>query len=112
MLGLVAGITYTVRATLPDEAVAAEYGRWLTNGHIQAVLAAGALSAMVVRLREPAAPICVESRYVFPNREALDRYLRGTAPGLRAEGLRRFPPERGVGFERTIGEVVGEGRID
>lgn len=109
MLGPVANITYTVTASLPDEALAAEYARWLTDGHIQTVLKAGALSAMVVRLREPAAPIRVESRYVFPSRTALDRYLRETSPGLRTEGLRRFPPERGVAFERTIGEVVGEG---
>ena len=28
------------------------------------------------------------------------------APGLRAEGLARFGPERGVRFERRVGEIV------
>ena len=99
-------ITYTVIATLPDAPAASEYIRWLTSGHIQSVVEGGAATAAVVRIEQPAVPIQVESRYLFPDRAAFETYLRDTAPGLRAEGLQKFPPERGVSFERRIGAIV------
>jgi len=98
---------YTVTATLPDEQTAEEYIQWLNGGHIQAVLAGGAESAMVVRTDEPATPLFVETRYLFPTRDALTRYLQHAAPALRAEGLARFPAERGVRFSREVGTVRG-----
>ncbi len=99
-------LIYTVTATLPDEATASEYIAWLNDGHVQAVVSGGAASAHVIRVEEPAAPIQVETRYVFASREDHDRYLRDHAPRLRAEGLARFGPGRGIAFQRRLGRVV------
>ena len=103
-------IAYTVIASLPDAAVASEYIEWLKGGHIQRVVAGGALDARIVRVEQPAMPIQVESRYTFPGRAEFEAYLRDTAPSLRAEGLERFPVSRGVSFDRRVGSVVGECR--
>ncbi len=99
-------IAYTVAAILPDEPTAGEYVEWLKDGHIDQVVEAGAHAAMVVRVTDPASPIRVESRYVFSNRDLFEAYVRQHAPGLRAAGLRRFPPERGIRFERSVAEVL------
>lgn len=98
-------IAYTVTATLPDEATAAEYERWLCGGHIQAVIAGGATEACVTRLLDPRTTIDVEARYLFPNRDVFDQYVAKVAPGLRADGLVRFG-ER-VRFSRRLAEIVG-----
>lgn len=100
------GILYSVIATLPDEATRAEYIAWLEDGHVDQVVKGGAHSAMIVRVVDPPSPLRVETRYVFATRDLFDRYVRQTAPKLREEGLRRFPAQRGVGFERRIGEIV------
>lgn len=105
-MGPTNAVAYTVVAILPDEATRGEYLEWLEDGHVDAVIKAGAHSAMIVRVVEPADPLRVEARYVFANRAMLDTYLAQHAPELRAEGLRRFPPSRGVRFERSIGVVV------
>lgn len=102
-----AQIAYTVRALCPDAPTAQEYLAWLKGGHIQEVIRGGALSAALIRLDDqPGCPSRVEVRYQFADRAALDRYLTQFAPALRADGLKRFPPERGVAFERTVGEIV------
>ena len=49
----------------------------------------------------------VMARYVFPSREAFDRYVREVAPALRAEGLAKFGPQTGVLMERSVSEVAG-----
>jgi hypothetical protein len=100
-------IAYSVVATLPDAGVADEYIRWLTGGHVQQVVSGGAESGLVLRLLEPADAIRVETRYLFPSREAYDRYIRDFAPPLREEGLRLFGPDRGVRMERRLAEVLG-----
>lgn len=99
-------IAYTVIATFPNRDLAKAYIDWLTSGHVQAVLAGGAASGVVVEISDPADPPQVESRYVFPDRDALDRYVREVAPALRADGLQRFGPERGVRMERRIGQII------
>jgi hypothetical protein len=100
-------ICYMVTATLPDEDVLADYLAFLEDGHVDAVVSHGAHSAMIVRLEPaPGAPLRVMTQYIFPTRELFDRYIEHFAPALRADGLRRFPPERGVRFERAIGEIV------
>jgi hypothetical protein len=99
-------IAYSVIATLPDEATASEYTAWLRDGHVDAVVQAGAHSGMIVRIREPGAPIQVETRYIFATRGLFDRYVEHTAPRLRGEGLVRFPASRGVTFERRVGEIL------
>lgn len=95
---------YTVTATISSEKIVTEYISWLKDGHVQAVLGGGAESAVIVRISEPAKPLRVETRYIFPGPEAFARYCTDTAPALRAEGMARF---RGViAFERSIGEVL------
>ncbi len=100
-------IAYTVRATFPDGAMRREWVAWLEDGHVDAVIAGGAHSAMIVMLEsELGERPRGEVHYVFSTREVFDRYVREFAPALRADGLKRFPPERGVVYERTIGEIV------
>lgn len=98
-----ASIAYTVIAVLPDEATRRAYLAWLEDGHVDAVIAAGAHSATIVAVEDPADPIKVETRYVFSTRETLGDYLRDQAPALREEGLRLFGPKTGVLFRREIG---------
>jgi hypothetical protein len=97
-------IAYSVTATLSDPALASEYIAWLRAGHLERVLEGGATTAAIVRIEQPATPVQVETRYTFPDRPAFERYLVETAPGLRAEGLERFP--QGVVFERHVGTIV------
>lgn len=97
-------ILYTVTATLPDEETAQEYVAWLEDGHVDQVVAAGAHSGMIVRLE--GSPIRVRTLYVFATRETFDRYVERAAPALRADGLKRFPPERAIAFAREIGEIL------
>jgi hypothetical protein len=97
-------IAYTVAASFTAAAVADEWLRWLREGHVADVLAGGAERAVIVRLDGPGREF--EVRYEFPSREAFDRYLADHAPRLRAEGLARFPPERGVAYRRSVGEVL------
>lgn len=96
-----AKVSYCVTATLPDEATAGEYLDWLLGGHIEGVLVGGAERAEVVRL--DGEPIRIESRYVFPSRQAMADYEAGPAIPLREDGKRRFG-DRGVSFERRVGE--------
>lgn len=103
-LGMMA-MAYSVSATCPDEATRDEYVAWLRGGHVDAVIAGGADSATIVVFEGEARPRA-EVRYVFSSRERYERYLREHAPGLRAEGLAKFPPERGVVFARTLGHLV------
>lgn len=101
-----------MRLPWPDSQVAAEYVSWLENGHVDLVVNAGAHSAMIVRIDTPAGidsaagPIRVMTQYVFPTRAVFDRYVAEFAPALRAEGLARFGPERGIRMERLTGEIV------
>ncbi len=99
-------IAYTVACTFDDAAVGEAWVAWLRDGHLDEVCAAGALDARIVQLDGPAPRY--EVRYHFADRAAFDAYEAGPAAGLRAEGLARFPPERGVAYARSVGEVVGE----
>ncbi len=107
-------VAYSVTATLPDEGLAREYIAWLVGGHVDQVIRGGAETGMVVRLEDSPGVIRVESCYTFATRDEYERYVRVAAPVLRAEGLRLFPPERGIRMERRLGSVLqslsGEGR--
>ncbi len=97
---------YAVTATFPDERTAAEYVDWLACGHTQHVISAGAASARIVRLdTSPGQPLQIETQYLFPSRAAFDQYVATAAPALRAEGLAKFPPGRGITMQRRSGEV-------
>jgi len=96
--------TYTVSCTFQTDSIAQEWIAWLRDEHLADVLKAGALDAEVVRIDGPT--IKAEVRYHFASREAFTTYDRDQAPRLRAEGLKRFPPERGLFYERSTGESL------
>lgn len=95
---------YTVACEFTDPAVAEEWLQWLREEHLADVLGAGASAAEVVRL--DGSPVRIEVRYRFHSRAAFEVYERDHAPRLRAEGLRRFPLERGLTYTRSTGEIV------
>jgi hypothetical protein len=103
-------ILYTVRATCPGVTVRGRYLSWLVPNHILAVQAGGAASARVV-LPDPnenSETAIVEVQYEFPSRKVFDAYLRDHAPALRADGLKNFPPEAGITYERQVAEIAAE----
>ncbi len=95
---------YTVRCEFDDAAVAQRWLEWMEREHLADVCAAGARRAEAIRF--DGAPASCEVRYLFDSREAYEAYLRDHAPRLRAEGLKRFPPELGLRYTRTTGDVV------
>lgn len=101
-------IAYTVTATLPDEPTMRKYAAWLSDGHLQDVLNAGAASAQLVILdADPTdPPHRVQSDYIFHSRESFDSYTNEKAPALRAQGLALFGPDSGVTFSRTVGSIL------
>lgn len=99
-------MAYAVTATLPDEATRERYISWLRSGHLDEVIKAGAETAVIVILEEPATPLQVQTRYTFRTRDAYERYIAHHAPPLRAEGLKMFPPSSGVSFSRTTGRIL------
>ena len=103
-------ILYTVRATCPSVQVRGRYLAWLSPNHIIEVMKGGATGARIVLLDRASdtAPAIVETQYVFPSRKAFDDYLRDHAPELRADGLKHFPPESGITFERQVAEIAAE----
>lgn len=99
-------IAYTVIASFTEPAVADEWIAWLRDEHLAQVLAGGALNAELIRMDHGTATgTRCEARYHFASRESFGAYERDHAPRLRADGLKRFPPERGIRYERTVGEV-------
>lgn len=111
-------IAYTVRVEFTNQSVAEEWIAWLRDEHLAEVLDSGALDAEVIRMDAASssavtgggstagAPVTCEVRYHFVSREAFATYERDHAPRLRAEGLRRFPFECGVTYERSLGVVA------
>lgn len=101
-------ILYTVRTTCPSLQVRGRYLSWLMPDHVLAVKTAGAHGVRIVlpdRASETA-PAVVEVQYVFPSRKAFDTYVRDHAPALRADGLKRFPAEAGLTYERQVAEIA------
>ncbi len=100
------GFRYTVRCIIEKGGtdLANAWLDWMHGEHVGQVLASGARSAEIVRLDAPVTTF--EARYEFASRQEFQHYERDHAQRLRADGLRRFPPESGVRFERTTGEIV------
>lgn len=97
-------IAYTVLAMFTSKEEQDRYITWLQAGHIDEVIAGGAETAAVVRMDAGLGEINrVEVRYMFRTRDAYDKYIDHVAPGLRAVGLKEFPPESGVRFDRSVG---------
>jgi hypothetical protein len=99
-----ATIAYTVAATFTNAGLAEEWLGWLRDRHIADVLAGGASDAEIIELEGPERSF--EIRYHFASRERFDRYLRDDAPRRRAEGLERFPVEKGITYRRSVGVVT------
>jgi len=101
----VAETRYTVAVTFPDAALAGAWLGWLKAGHVAAVMKGGAVSAEVVKLA--GMPESYEVVYRFRSRGDFDIYDREIAPGLREEGQKLFPTEKGITYRRQVAEVVG-----
>lgn len=97
---------YAVRSRFTNREVRAEFIAWLAGGHLADVVKAGALDAELVEFEpdpsQPDAPGDVESRYHFASREAYEAYASGPAVALRAEGMAKFPPDRGIVMTRIF----------
>ncbi|WP_412540150.1 DUF4286 domain-containing protein [Longispora sp. K20-0274] len=92
-------LVYAVRTSFADPAERDSYLDWLRGGHVDAVLAGGALTGEVTVLDDGS----VESRYTFASRDTFAAYESGAALKLRAEGAGRFP---GAVFARSVGERI------
>ncbi|WP_117214154.1 DUF4286 family protein [Allorhizocola rhizosphaerae] len=92
-------LIYSVRSGFDDGQTRRRYLDWLTQGHAQAVVEAGAQSAEIVSYDDGS----VETRYLFASREAFAAYEAGPAVALRADGKARFPDVRSV---RSVGEQI------
>lgn len=103
-------ILYTVRTTCPNPQVRGRFLAWLSPNHILEVMKGGATGARIVLpdRASDTAPTIVETQYTFPSRKAFDDYVRDHAPTLRADGLKHFPPESGVTYERQVAEIAHE----
>jgi hypothetical protein len=100
-------VQYTVTATCADAATRDRYLHWLLTRHVDMVLATRLpTSARVVSLQSDAAPLRVQSIYIFPSQEALETYTQHHAPALRAEGLALFANT--ITFERSTAAVQKE----
>lgn len=92
-------IVYEVRSRFATSELRARYLAWLMDGHVRAVVNAGALEGEVRLSGE-----VVVSRYRFASRAAFSAYESGPAVALRAEGRALFPD--GVTMERSVDAVV------
>ena len=103
-------ILYTVRATCPDVQTRGRYLAWLSPNHIMEVIKGGAAGARIILpdRETDAAPAIVETQYTSPSRKAFDDYVRLHAPALRADGLKHFPPDSGITYERAVAEIAAE----
>lgn len=96
-------LRYVVTAELPSEQVQDEYLRWLRDGHAQAVVEGGALSAEILILDGDG--WSVATSYTFASRAAFACYEVEVAPALRADGVATFVDVHGVRFSRSLGEI-------
>ncbi len=103
-------ILYTVRTNCPNVQTRGRFLAWLSPNHLIEVMKGGATGARIVLpdRANDTAPVVVETQYVFPSRKTFDNYIRDHAPALRADGLKHFPPESGITFERQVAEIAAE----
>lgn len=118
-------ILYTVRTTCPSVQARGRYLAWLSPNHVVEVMKGGATGVRIVLplpddrsgqtpagqqagTVPPSAPAVVEAQYTFPSRKAFDEYVRDHAPALRADGLKHFPPDSGITYERQVAEIAAE----
>jgi hypothetical protein len=115
-------ILYTVRASCRDAQQRGRYLAWLSPNHVMELMKAGATGVRIVLPlpddrsgQTPAGQqagtvdrAVVETQYSFPSRKAYDDYIRLHAPALRADGLKHFPPDCGITYERQVAEIAAE----
>ncbi len=92
-----------------DESVHDEWLVWMNQIHIPEVLATGKfISAKMCRVlvEEEMGGITYSVQFTVSDRETLKKYYEEDAPGLREDGLKRFP-NKSVSF-RTEMEVISE----
>lgn len=103
-------LIYMVTATFSDASLKDEYLTWLTDGHVQAVIAGGAREGSVEVLDGGEdTPLRIRSRYVFADEAAFAHYETEVAPALRADGVGRFGGERGVTYSRETARIFWRG---
>jgi hypothetical protein len=93
---------YTVSCRIEDPLLETRWLGWLEREHIADVIAAGALSAEVVR-RDGEGRV-YDIHYRFKDSAAYDDYIENHAPRLREEGMKLFP--HGLAYARTSGEII------
>jgi hypothetical protein len=97
-------LVYSVRSEFSDPDTRQRYLDWLTGGHAQALITqGGALRAEVALLDDGS----VETRYLFPSREAFAAYEAGPAIALRADSIAKFPPSPDIRTTRSTGTLTG-----
>ncbi len=103
-------ILYTVRTTCPNSQIRGRYLAWLSPNHVVELMKCGATAVRIVLpdRTSDTAPAVVETQYTFPSRKTFDDYIRDHAPALRADGLKHFPPDSGITYERQVAEIAAE----
>jgi hypothetical protein len=103
-------ILYTVRTTCRDVQQRGRYLAWLSPNHVVELMKHGATGVRIVLpdRASDTAPAVVETQYTFPSRKVFDDYVRLYAPALRADGLKHFPPDSGITYERQVAEIAAE----
>lgn len=103
-------ILYTVRTTCPSSQIRGRYLSWLSPNHVVELMKCGATAVRIVLpdRTSDTAPAVVETQYTFPSRKTFDDYIRDHAPALRADGLKHFPPDSGITYERQVAEIAAE----
>lgn len=103
-------ILYTVRTTCPSVQARGRYLAWLSPNHVVELMKCGATAVRIVLpdRASDTAPAVVETQYTFPSRKTFDDYISDHAPALRADGLKHFPPESGLTYERQVAEIAAE----
>lgn len=99
-------ITQTITATFTEQAVAEEWVAFLREQQIDEMLANGASEAEILRVDNPS--IMVEVRYRFASRSAFNLFQLNHGAKQMALMLSKFPPTRGVNFERSIAKIETE----
>ena len=96
--------SYTVSCRFTNPSVASRWLQWLKAEHIQDVIDAGAQSAEVFEMMD--GDLEYQIRYQFESQEAFEKYNSEKAPGLREDGLEKFPLSLGLEYQRTTGKRV------
>jgi len=96
---------YTVQISFTNSQLADEWLTWMKGKHLQDVVSAGAKKAELIELSTSPNRTFL-ARYAFPSEADFKIYETKYAPALRAEGLAKFPIEKGVTYQRSAGTIV------